>query len=80
MWQPVKRSSGGVFGLLLAASIMISSAAAGAAAASISLRPDGSSSYYIVTRMDPRMCPTPLCGGYFVKAVNKPKTQCADGS
>ena len=80
MWQPVKRPSCGMLGLLLAVSVMISSGAASAAVANTLRRPDGSSSYYIVTRMDPRMCPTPLCGGYFVKAVNKPKTQCADGS
>ena len=36
--------------------------------------------YYIVTRPDPRECPAPVCGGYFVKEVNKPSTRCADGS
>src|SRR3990170_2699287 len=38
------------------------------------------SGYYIVTRPDLRMCIFPICGGYFVKQVNKPKTQCANGS
>jgi hypothetical protein len=38
------------------------------------------SGYYIVTRPDPRMCISPICGGYFVKQVNKPRTRCADGS
>jgi hypothetical protein len=42
--------------------------------------PDGPSSYFIVTRPDPRLCPSPVCGGYFVKAVNKPLTRCADGA
>jgi hypothetical protein len=39
-----------------------------------------SHSYYIVTRIDPRMCPSPICGGVYVKRVNKLRTTCADGS
>ena len=35
--------------------------------------------YFIVTRIDARKCAYPLCGGYFVKAVNSPLTRCADG-
>lgn len=31
-------------------------------------------------RPDYRKCVAPLCGGYFVKLVNKKLTQCADGS
>lgn len=31
-------------------------------------------------RPDYRRCVAPLCGGYFVKLVNKKLTQCADGS
>ncbi len=37
-------------------------------------------SYYIVTRIDPRMCPSPLCGGVYVKQVNRMQTRCADGT
>lgn len=37
-------------------------------------------SYLIVTRQDLRKCAFPLCGGYFVKAVNKATTRCADGT
>lgn len=37
-------------------------------------------SYLIVTRQDFRKCAYPMCGGYFVKAVNKARTRCADGS
>ena len=37
-------------------------------------------SYLIVTRQDFRKCAYPMCGGYFVKAVNKPRTRCADGT
>ena len=36
--------------------------------------------YYVVTRIDPRMCPSPLCGGVYVKQVNRMRTRCADGS
>jgi hypothetical protein len=37
------------------------------------------SSYYIMTRPDPRLCPSPMCGGYFVAQVNLKITPCADG-
>ncbi len=33
-----------------------------------------------VTRVDARKCMYPLCGGYFVKAVNTVLTRCADGT
>jgi hypothetical protein len=33
-----------------------------------------------VTRVDARKCMYPLCGGYFVKAVNAVLTRCADGT
>lgn len=35
---------------------------------------------YQVTGRDFRKCAYPLCSGYFVKAVNKTKTTCADGT
>ncbi len=38
------------------------------------------SSYFIVTHADLRKCAFPLCGGYFVRAVNQVLTRCADGS
>lgn len=37
-------------------------------------------SYLIVTRQDFRKCAYPMCGGYFVKAVNQARTRCADGT
>lgn len=36
--------------------------------------------YFIVTHPDWRKCPYPMCGGWFVKAVNLKETVCADGS
>ena len=35
---------------------------------------------YIATGVDLRKCAFPFCGGFFVKAVNQPLTQCADGT
>lgn len=40
---------------------------------------DGISTYYIVTRQDMRKCMYPMCGGYFVKRVNRALTRCTDG-
>jgi hypothetical protein len=37
-------------------------------------------SYYIWTRDDLRMCPSPYCGGFYVKALNRALTPCKDGS
>lgn len=31
-------------------------------------------------RPDPRLCPSPLCGGFFMKRVNRATTPCADGT
>jgi hypothetical protein len=36
------------------------------------------SAFYTV-RPDPRMCPSPLCGGHWLRAVNTPLTRCSDG-
>src|SRR5688572_8716421 len=38
------------------------------------------SSYFIVTRRDTRRCLYPICGGYFVRQVNRPLTRCANGT
>lgn len=35
--------------------------------------------YFIATRPDFRKCSAPLCGGVYVKQVNKARTVCADG-
>ncbi len=40
---------------------------------------DDVSTFYTVTRQDFRKCAYPMCGGYFVKRVNRVLTQCADG-
>ncbi|HKY30261.1 MAG TPA: DUF6748 domain-containing protein [Pyrinomonadaceae bacterium] len=38
-----------------------------------------STSTYYTVRPDVRRCASPLCGGYFVKRVNYPRTRCANG-
>jgi hypothetical protein len=40
--------------------------------------PIGVSLYTV--RVDPRLCPSPLCGGYWVMLANNPQTRCADGT
>jgi hypothetical protein len=38
-----------------------------------------SRTYFQVTRVDMRLCPSPLCGGVFVRQVNRRHLRCADG-
>ena len=40
--------------------------------------PSSVSSYYLA-RGDPRMCPSPQCGGLWVRLVNRDTTTCGDG-
>ncbi|MCA9505381.1 MAG: hypothetical protein H6748_19725 [Spirochaetaceae bacterium] len=37
------------------------------------------SAWLEVTRPDPRLCPSPMCGGVFVRALNRWQLRCADG-
>jgi hypothetical protein len=50
----------------------------GISSLSTSPQPSGSSTYYILRR-DARRCASPLCGGFFIKRVNHPRTRCANG-
>jgi len=50
-------------------------AAAGAGAA----QPTPRSALY-TAQGDPRMCPSPMCGGYWVALANGVRTRCADGT
>lgn len=49
------------------------------AAQELSLAPASRPVYYTV-EPDRRLCPSPVCGGYFISAVNRRATPCADGS
>lgn len=48
------------------------------AGATASQPPVGTAIYTV--RVDPRLCPSPLCGGYWVALANAPRTRCADGT
>jgi hypothetical protein len=39
---------------------------------------DGADTYFAVTA-DLRKCPSPLCGGWFLRSLNRPMTRCHDG-
>ena len=39
--------------------------------------PTGTAIY--IARVDMRLCPSPLCGGYWVAIANRARTRCADG-
>ncbi len=41
--------------------------------------PIASTSTFYTIRHDVRRCASPMCGGYFIKLVNQPRTRCADG-
>jgi hypothetical protein len=49
---------------------------------SVALRSDTleSAGAYFVGRQDVRRCRWPLCGGYWVRQVNRPRLRCPDGS
>ena len=36
-------------------------------------------STYYLAQPDPRLCPSPLCGGYWVSLANRGRTRCHDG-
>jgi len=46
---------------------------------SVSVAPVVPTSMYFTIRKDLRRCAAPMCGGYFVRAVNNVRTKCADG-
>jgi hypothetical protein len=51
----------------------------GAASAGPSARQPSSGTAMYVVRHDQRLCPSPLCGGYWVAIANGARTRCADG-
>lgn len=60
---------------MLVAAAAIAAAVAGVATAH---SPNGTATYYRV-RPDPRLCPSPICGGWWVQRVNRDDTVCGDG-
>jgi hypothetical protein len=71
MWtSPLRALAAGV--VLVAAVVL-----AGTQPAASGSPPVGSSFYTV--RPDPRLCPSPLCGGYWVALANRAQTRCSDG-
>ena len=60
---------------LIAATALAAVGGAGAAASGTVATP-----VHYVVRPDPRMCPSPLCGGAWVRRVNHATTRCVDGA
>jgi hypothetical protein len=58
--------------------VLLTIVVAGSAAWSARSQPPIGSALYTV-RVDPRLCPSPLCGGYWVEIANGVRTRCADG-
>lgn len=42
--------------------------------------PEAPAATYYLVRPDPRLCPSPLCGGAWARRVNRPLARCADGT
>jgi len=57
-------------------SVIVVSAAA--VATSSARQPPTGTAMYIV-RHDPRLCPSPMCGGYWLAIANGVRTRCSDG-
>jgi hypothetical protein len=57
--------------------LLVVVAFAGGSSATGGVPPIGTSIY--VVRPDPRLCPSPLCGGYWVARANDARTRCHDG-
>jgi len=57
---------------------LLASLALAGAAGSARSQPTMGTGIYTV-QLDPRLCPSPLCGGYWVALANGARTRCADG-
>ncbi len=62
----------------LGTTIALVSVALGIAALSAGGAPAKPTAHYVVN-VDPRLCPSPLCGGYWVSLANRSRTRCHDG-
>jgi hypothetical protein len=60
----------------LVALLLVVSGLAGTATAA--RQPPAGTAMFVV-RHDPRLCPSPLCGGYWAALANGARTRCADG-
>ena len=62
----------------LGTAIALAASALGIVALSAGDASAKSAAHYVV-RADPRLCPSPLCGGYWVSLANRSRTRCHDG-
>ena len=58
--------------------VVIAALAAALAGSATAHRPNGTATYVRV-RPDPRLCPSPMCGGWWVRRVNRATTVCGSG-
>ena len=60
--------------------LLVAVAAAFVAALPTQAGPPSVGSAQYVVRPDPRLCPSPRCGGYWVALANSERTRCVDGA
>jgi hypothetical protein len=65
--------------IALAVTVIVVAALSGRAQAPAAVHSAESTAGVFVARPDPRACPSPLCGGYWVSLVNRARTRCSDG-
>lgn len=71
------RASSGLFLLVFASAFLLPSTDT---AARELWRPTAERPFYYAIEPDLRRCPSPVCGGFFIRAVNRRITHCADGT
>jgi hypothetical protein len=59
--------------------VVIAALAAALAGSATAHSPNGTATYVRV-RPDPRLCPSPMCGGWWVRRVNRATTVCGNGT
>jgi hypothetical protein len=64
-----------VIGTFVTATVLLVAGAPSAASG-----PTGPLAAYYLARADPRLCPSPMCGGIWLKLLNMPATVCGDGA
>jgi hypothetical protein len=60
--------------MLVTAAVLLAGAPTGAS------EPAAGADAYYLARADPRLCPSPMCGGIWVRLLNRSATVCGDGA
>ena len=74
------RGLGGRVGIGVRLAGVLATALLLAGAAPAAGKPKPVASPYYLARGDPRLCPSPVCGGLFVHLVNRSRSVCGDGA